>query len=127
MIKVTCQTQNIIYLITCITCKIQFVGQTKKNFQGHHDIQHDNDTTVDRNFKRCPHESPLKFNRLEINVFQFIWSPPDSRDGFFLFYLINVYFLPHVIHVLPVADMYNISVMYINMYYERMILCLNWL
>ena len=65
MIKVTCQTQNIIYLITCETCKTQYVGQTKNRlltrFQGHyHDIQNDNDTTVGRHFNRCPRDKPFQ-------------------------------------------------------------------
>ena len=86
MIKVTCQTQNIIYLIMCSTCKIQYVGQTKKRlltrFQGrHHDIQHDNDTTVGRHFNRCPQGKSAKFDGMEISVLQFMRSPPDSRDG----------------------------------------------
>ena len=86
MINVTCQTQNIIYLITCVTCKTQYVGQTKNRlltrFQGHyHDIQHDNDTTVGRHFNRCPRVNPSKFDGVKISVLQFIRSPPDSRDG----------------------------------------------
>ena len=86
MINITCQSQNIIYLITCTHCKIQYVGQTKKRlltrFQGHyHDIQHDNDTTVGRHFNRCPRDNPSKFEGLQISVLQFIRSPPDSRNG----------------------------------------------
>ena len=86
MIKATCQTQNIIYLMTCTTCQIQYVGQTKNRlitrFQGHyHDIQHDNDTTVGRHFNRCPREFPSKFLGLEISVLQFIRNPPDSKAG----------------------------------------------
>ena len=50
------------------------------------------------------------------------WSVHTSQEStsftFFLF-LINIYFVLHGIHVLPVAYMYNISVMYITMYYER--------
>ena len=86
MINITCQSQNIIYLITCTHCKIQYVGQTKNRlltrFQGHHhDIQHDNDTTVGRHFNRCPRDNPSKFEGLQISVLQFIRSPPDSRNG----------------------------------------------
>ena len=64
-------------MITCMTCKIQYVGQTKNRlitrFQGHyHKIKHDNDTTVGRHFKRCPKETPLKFHSVQISVLQFI-------------------------------------------------------
>ena len=62
--KINCQSANVIYVITCRNCGIQYVGQTKNRilirFQGHFsDIAHDNDTTVARHFNRCPSESPL--------------------------------------------------------------------
>ena len=50
MTEVNCQSSNIIYVITCKTCGIQYVGQTKNRlltrFQGHfNDIAHDRDTS----------------------------------------------------------------------------------
>ena len=74
------------YLITCVTCKTQYVGQTTNRlltrFQGHyHDIQHDNDTTVGCHFNRCPRVNPSKFDGVKISVLHSIRSPPDSRDG----------------------------------------------
>ena len=56
MKKVTCQSSNLIYVITCKICGIQYVGQTMNRlltrFQGHNfDIMHNNDTTVSRHFK----------------------------------------------------------------------------
>ena len=70
----------------CTTCKTQYMGQTKNRlitrFLGHyHDIKHDNDTTVGRHFNRCPKETPLKFQGVQISVLQFIRSPADSKDG----------------------------------------------
>ena len=56
--SVNCQSSNLIYLITCNNCGIQYVGQTKNRlltrFQGHfNDIAHDRDTTVARHINRC--------------------------------------------------------------------------
>ena len=85
-INVNCQTSNCIYLITCSTCMIQYVGQTKNKlltrFNSHYyDIQHNNDTTVARHFNRCPCDNPAKFNGLTITILNFIRSPPDTRSG----------------------------------------------
>ena len=86
MRHVNCQSSNLIYVITCIHCGIQYVGQTKnrilQRFQGHiFDISHDSDTTVARHFNRCPKESPLLYKGMNISVATFISSPPDSRDS----------------------------------------------
>ena len=58
MRNVNCQSSNLIYLISCAYCGIQYVGQTKNRlltrFQGHfNDIDHDRDTTVARHLNRC--------------------------------------------------------------------------
>ena len=84
MRNVNCQSSNLIYVITCRHCGIQYVGQTKNRiltrFQGHiFDISHDNDTTVARHFNRCPPESPSLVSGIIINVGTFIPAPPDSR------------------------------------------------
>ena len=84
MRNVNCQSSNLIYVITCRHCGIQYVGQTKNRiltrFQGHiFDISHDNDTTVARHFNRCPPESPSLVSGIIINVATFIPAPPDSR------------------------------------------------
>ena len=84
--QVNCQSSNLIYLITCTHCKIQYVGQTKKRlltrFQGHHyDIKSQNDTTVSRHFNKCPPLSPALFNGVQISVLSFIKAPADSSAG----------------------------------------------
>ena len=81
---INCQSSNIIYLITCRSCGIQYVGQTKNKlltrFQSHHfDIKHNNDTTVARHFNKCPPQNPGKFNGLEISILSFLRPPPSSR------------------------------------------------
>ena len=86
MREATCQSSNLIYVITCKHCGIQYVGQTKnrilKRFQGHiFDIAHDSDTTVARHFNRCPLESPSLYKGMKINVASYISSPPDSREA----------------------------------------------
>ena len=86
MKKVTCQSSNLIYVITCKTCSIQYVGQIKKRlltrFQGHiPDIKHNNDTTVGRHFNVCPPDNPQLSDSMNITVISFIPSHPDSRDA----------------------------------------------
>ena len=83
---INCQTSNCIYLITCSTCGIQYVGQTKNKiltrFNSHHfDIQHNSDTTVARHFNKCLCNNPAKFDGLSISVLCFIRSPPDTKSG----------------------------------------------
>ena len=58
MSNVNCQSENLIYLITCNACEIQYVGQTKNciltRFQGHYqDIKTNDDTAVARHFNKC--------------------------------------------------------------------------
>ena len=84
--NINCQSSNIIYLITCTTCGIQYVGQTKNRlltrFQGHHyDIKNHNDTTVSRHFNKCPSSQPAAFDGLEISILSFIKNPADSGAG----------------------------------------------
>ena len=86
MKKVTCQSSNLIYVITCKTCGTQYVGQTKNRlltrFQGHvYDITQNNDTIVARHFNSCPSVNPLLYDGVEIIVISFIPSHPDSRDA----------------------------------------------
>ena len=92
MKNVNCQSSNLIYLITCMNCGIQYVGQTKNQllirFQGHiNDKEHDRDTTIAHHFNRCPIDNPSYFAGLNISVISFIPSPPESytakqhRDG----------------------------------------------
>ena len=86
MKNTNCQSSNIIYLINCSTCGIQYVGQTKKRlltrFQGHHfDIKNQNDTTVSRHLNKCPSSQPTGFDGLEISLLSFIKNPANSRSG----------------------------------------------
>ena len=85
-INVNCQILNCIYLITCSTCMIQCVGQTKNKlltrFNSHHyDIKHNSDTTVARHFNWSPPDNLMKFNGLTISILSFIHSPPDTQSG----------------------------------------------
>ena len=86
MVNTNCQSSNLIYLITCNTCGIQYVGQTKNRlltrFQGHHfDIKTHNDTTVSRHFNKCPSSQPAGFGGLEISILSFIKNPSNSKAG----------------------------------------------
>ena len=67
MVNTNCQNSNIIDLISCNTCGIQYVRQTKKRlimrFQGHYyDIKNHNDTSVSRHFNKCPSSQPACFD-----------------------------------------------------------------
>ena len=80
--NVNCQSSNLIYVISCDNCGIQYVGQTKNRlltrFQGHfNDIDHDRDTTVARHLNRCTSET-MQNTKFTITIVSFIRSPPDS-------------------------------------------------
>ena len=75
--NVNYQSSNLIYVITCKSCNIQYLGQTKNRlltrFQGHHfDINVGNDTTVARHFNKCPKSQPAKFDGIQISIVSFI-------------------------------------------------------
>ena len=81
-----CQSSNLIYVITCSTCGIQYVGQTKNQiltrFQGHfNDITHDHDTTVARHLNRCVNlnQTQSLSREFTITVMSFIKAPPESH------------------------------------------------
>ena len=81
--KTDCHSSNIIYLITCRSCGIQYLGQTKNKlltrFQSYYfDIAHNNDTTVTRHFNKCSKHNLANFSGMEISVLNFIHAPPTS-------------------------------------------------
>ena len=85
-VNINCQTTSCIYLITCSSCGIQYVGQTKNKlltrFNSHnYDISHNSDTTVARHFNRCPRLNSAKFEGLNISVLSFIRTPSDTKAG----------------------------------------------
>ena len=72
-VNVNCQSENLIYLITCMTCGVQYVGQTKNGiltrFQGHYqDIKTKSDTTVARHFKKCSNMKDGQTSDFSISV-----------------------------------------------------------
>ena len=85
-ININCQTMNCVYLIICLSCGIQYVGQTKNKlltrFNSHHfDISRNSDTTVARHFNKCLRPQPAKFEGLHISILSFIRTPPDTKAG----------------------------------------------
>ena len=85
MTNVNCQSSNLIYVITCNSCGIQYVGQTKNHlltwFQGHfNDIAHNCDTTVARHLNICKNNTnPTSYAKeFSISITSFITSPPES-------------------------------------------------
>ena len=82
--NVNCQSENLIYLITCTTCEIQYVGQTKNRiltrFQGHYqDIKNNNDTTVARHLNKCIDTNTGQPSDFRISVLSFIHQKPQSH------------------------------------------------
>ena len=85
MRNINCQSSNVIYLITCSTCGIQHVGQTKNRlltrFQGHYyDVMNHNDTRVSRHFNKCPSSKPAGYGGIEISILSFIKNPKDGQN-----------------------------------------------
>ena len=82
MTKVNCKSSNLIYVIMCKTCGIQYVGQTKNRlltrFQGHfNDIAHDRDTTVARHLNSCTStesNNTTTTRKFDISITSFITS-----------------------------------------------------
>ena len=77
--NVCCQSSNLIYVLTCNVCQIQYVGQTKRKIMNRiwdhlNDIKRERDTTVARHFNNHGNQPDLKFNILE-----FIKCHPDSE------------------------------------------------
>ena len=82
-INISCQSSNLIYLITCSKCGIQYVGQTKNRiidrFQGHfNDISSGRDTTVASHFNTCTPSDSDKLSNIETTVLDFIKANPHS-------------------------------------------------
>ena len=83
LINVNCQSSNLIYLITCKHCGINYVGQTKNRlltrFQGHYqDIKTKNDTTVSQHFNKCLIGKPSLFDGIRISILSFMHHPPST-------------------------------------------------
>ena len=83
--NVDCGSINIIYLITCKKCGIQYVGQPslrlKDRFVHHYsrDIElSDPNKSVGRHFSQTDHRG---LKDMEITVLEFIKAPPKSPHG----------------------------------------------
>ena len=78
--NISCQSDNIIYCLTCTACGVQYVGQTKNRimdrFNGHlSDIRHGKDTTLARHMAThgVTNNPPIC-----ISILEFINASPDS-------------------------------------------------
>jgi hypothetical protein len=84
MKNVSCKSSNLIYGITCNTCGLQYVGQTKRKlslrFQGHfYKIKCNSKVDgVGAHFSSQDHNGT---NDLKIQVLEFIRLPPDSGNA----------------------------------------------
>ena len=85
--NITCKSSNLIYCITCKTCKKQYVGQTKntivQRFQGHFfNIRHKKQTdAVGMHFSQPDHRG---LKDLSIQILEFIRLPPQSEKALYL-------------------------------------------
>ena len=71
-----CQTKNIIYMITCYTCKKQYVGETKRSLEKRmkehqYDIKSKKDKPVSR------HMLEHKSNRIDYQIIKILHEDPD--------------------------------------------------
>ncbi len=81
---VTCQSNNLIYALTCNICHIQYVGQTKNRimdrFNSHKtDIRNHNDTTVARHMtfhNASPNDPPIT-----ISILHYIGAKSSSSKA----------------------------------------------
>ena len=82
--NVTCKSPNIIYCITCKTCKKQYVGQTKlrcmDRIQAHFNTIQSKDprqqTDISRHFKQADHNGRAD---VQVHILDFIYAFPDSK------------------------------------------------
>ena len=82
-VNINCQSENLIYSITCNTCGIQYVGQIRNRilsrFQGHfYDIKTGNDNTVARHFNKCTPTQTGQKSDFSISVLSFIHQQPQT-------------------------------------------------
>ena len=81
--NVSCNSNNLIYCITCNKCCKQYVGQTKNGlkewFKSHfYQITHDPEKNeVSRHFNRGNHE---KLKDVKIHILEFIHSNPERAE-----------------------------------------------
>ena len=82
--RVDCKSGNLIYCITCKTCKLQYVGQTKRRlmdrFQGHfYNVNSKNlKDTVGKHFNLTNHGG---IDDIEIHIIDFIHAHPSSVNA----------------------------------------------
>jgi hypothetical protein len=84
MINVSCKSNNLIYCITCNTCKAQYVGQTSNRlmdrFQGHfHSVtSKSNKNVIGRHYNSHDHNGQPDFT---IHIVNFVCAPSKSIPG----------------------------------------------
>ena len=83
MVNVMCNSSNLIYLIECTICKIQYVGQTKNKIlvrmnQHYSSIKNKLETPVSRHFNSHTFEG---FYPIRIYILTLIREDADSIEG----------------------------------------------
>ena len=82
MKNISCRSSNLIYCITCLRCRKQYVGQTSLRLKGrfvHHFYtveKPDKTKPVGKHFSRSDHKT---IDDMEIHVLEFIKKPPKSE------------------------------------------------
>ena len=80
--NITCKSSNLIYCLTCKTCGIQYVGQTKNRlmdrFQAHfYNIGHNKQVSeIGKHFNKPDHHG---LDDVEIHILDFIHAYPEGR------------------------------------------------
>ena len=82
--NVSCQSNNIIYCISCQRCGKQYVGQTKRRlmdrFQGHFGAiqRNDNNNDIAKHYNTNQHDGTAD---MMIHIVDFIFLHPESQSG----------------------------------------------
>ncbi len=77
--RADCETRNLVYLVTCDVCRMQYVGETKRSFRTRikehkADVRHGRDTPVARHFGTPNHSHEC----LKAEVIEVLTADPDE-------------------------------------------------
>lgn len=78
----SCETRNLVYLLTCTRCRQQYVGETKRTLrvrltEHYADIRHDRDSPVARHFNQKGHSH----RDISPKILEIILKDPESEPA----------------------------------------------
>ena len=83
-IEVDCGSCNLIYVITCVNCRKQYVGETKRSFRDRitehdRDIRLKKDTTLSKHFN-APHMK-CSWDNIKLDIVELIFGDPTHKSN----------------------------------------------